>query len=71
MLLPAVSDAYLADMQDFSESGLFLKAGEAVSVEIGAIVEVQTTEFDDAPVQKARVVRLEPGKGFAVEFLFE
>lgn len=69
--MPVCSDSYIVDMRDFSESGLFLQAGDQVSVDIGSIVEVQTTEFDDAPIQKARVVRLEAGKGFAVEFLSE
>ena len=71
VILPVCSDTYIVDMRDFSESGLFLLMGDQIPLEIGAIVEVQTTEFEDAPVQKGKVVRLEPGKGFAVEFLFE
>lgn len=58
-------------MRDFSQSGLSLLAGAQLVAPIGAIVEVQTTEFDDAPIQRARVVRIEDGVGFAVEFVDE
>lgn len=71
VIMPTVSDQYIVDMRDFSESGLFLLDGEQVPVVMDAIVEVQTTEFEGAPIQKARVVRREQGKGFAVEFIFE
>ncbi len=71
VVLPEVSDQFTGDLRDFSESGLFLKSDSHTAVAIGDIVEVQTTEFDDAPIQKAKVVRLEPGVGFAVEFLNE
>jgi hypothetical protein len=60
---------YVLDMKDFSESGLYLFAPRDVMPEMGAIVEVQTTEFDDAPLQTAKVVRIEEGVGFAVEFI--
>lgn len=71
VLLPAVSEDYIVDMRDFSESGLFLQTSAPVPIEIGSIIQVQTTEFEDAPIQKAKVVRHEAGKGFAVEFVFE
>ncbi len=56
-------------MHDFSESGLFLECGDVSIVKIGDIVDVQTLEFEGAPVQKTKVVRIEEGKGFAVEFV--
>ena len=62
----------IVNMRDFSESGLFLFSGgneDAVKVKVGDIVEVNTLEFEDAPVQKAVVVRVEAGEGFAVEFI--
>lgn len=69
VIVPVVCDEFIADMRDFSQSGLFLLAQEPVGVEKDSIIEVQTTEFDDAPVQRARVVRIEEGLGFAVEFI--
>jgi hypothetical protein len=68
MTMPVSSTVNIVDMRDFSETGLFLLCGEALIPPIGAMVEVQTTEFDDAPIQTAKVVRVEPGIGFAVEF---
>ncbi len=56
-------------MRDFSESGLFVFCKENTPVKVGDIVEVNTLEFEGAPVQKARVVRIEAGVGFAVEFV--
>jgi hypothetical protein len=71
VILPDLSNEIMGDLRDFSETGLFLKTANDALVSIGDIVEVQTTEFEDAPIQKAKVVRLEPGVGFAVEFLFQ
>lgn len=71
VIVPELPNEYVVDLRDFSESGLFLKLAEQVVVAIGDIVEVQTMEFDDAPIQKTKVVRLEPGVGFAVEFLLD
>lgn len=68
LVLPVLSQEYVLEMKDFSESGLFLLTTDVVP-EVGATVEVQTTEFEDAPVQTARVVRVEQGVGFAVEFV--
>jgi hypothetical protein len=56
-------------MRDFSESGLFVCCKKNTLIKIGDIVEVNTLEFEGAPVQKARVVRIEAGVGFAVEFV--
>ena len=37
--------------------------------EIGMILEVQTTEFENAPIQTAKIVRIETGVGIAAEFV--
>ncbi len=56
-------------MRDFSESGLFVFSQDNSLVKEGDIVEVNTLEFEGAPIQKARIVRIEAGVGFAVEFV--
>ncbi len=71
LIVPGFSKAYILDMRDFSESGLFLLAPQEAIPAMNSIVEVQTTEFEDAPLQAGRVVRLEEGVGFAVEFMPE
>ncbi len=67
--MPVLSQVFIANMRDFSESGLFLMCAADETIGIGAILEVQTTEFEEAPVQTVKVVRVEPGVGFAVEFI--
>ncbi len=69
LMASGLSQVYLLDMKDFSESGLFLLAPQEAMPSLNSIVEVQTTELEDAPIQSARVVRLEEGIGFAVEFI--
>jgi len=64
----AFSEAVVVDMRDFSETGLFLICANELMPPVGTLVEVQTTEFDDAPIQTAVVVRVEPGVGFGLEF---
>ncbi|MBD9355540.1 PilZ domain-containing protein [Methylomonas albis] len=66
--VPASAVAMVVDMRDFSETGLFLLCANDLIPPIGAVVEVQTTEFDDAPIQTAIVVRVEPDVGFGLEF---
>jgi len=61
--------AVVVNMQDFSESGLYLLCNDTDFVKIDDIVNVNTLEFEDAPIQKAKVIRIEAGKGFAVEFI--
>ncbi len=56
-------------MRDFSESGLFVFSSDSSLVKEGDIVEVNTLEFEGAPIQKAKIVRIETGVGFAVEFV--
>ena len=67
--MPASSKVFVVDMRDFSESGLFLLGPDDVPIDTGMVLEVQTTEFDDAPIQTVKVVRVEQGVGFAVEFM--
>lgn len=69
LIVPVLSQVHVVDMRDFSESGLFLLCKLETPPPIGAIVEVQTLEFEDAPLQTARVVRVEQAVGFAVEFI--
>jgi hypothetical protein len=71
LIVPALSQMYVVDMKDFSESGLYLLSPGEVMPPLGATVQVQTTEFEDAPIQTARVVRIEEEVGFAVEFITE
>lgn len=68
VVLPTLSAEFFADMRDFSETGLFLMCSAELIPEIGAIVEVQTTEIEDAPIRRTRVIRIEVGVGFGVEF---
>lgn len=63
------SGLFFANMRDFSESGLFLLCSGELIPELNTMVEVQTTEFEDAPVRSTKVVRIEPGVGFGVEFI--
>lgn len=61
-------DVLTVDMRDFSDSGLYLSCVSEL-VDVGDVVEVKTLEIEDAPVRKVRVVRVEPGQGFAAEFV--
>lgn len=67
--IPSLSKQFLVDMHDFSSSGLFLIWPENSNLEIGTLLEVQTTEFEDAPIQTAKIVRIEPDVGVAAEFI--
>ena len=71
LVTPFSSDTFIVDMKDCSESGLFLFSLGQFIPPVGSIVEVQTTEFEDAPVQKAKVIRIDDGVGFGVEFCLE
>lgn len=69
--VPVIAQVFELKMKDFSESGLFLLSSEDTMPPLGALVQVQTTEIEDAPVQPAKVMRVEPGVGFGVEFVRE
>lgn len=63
------SGVFLTTLRDFSESGLFLLCPDSELPAVGTLIEVQTTEFPDAPIQTVKVVRIEPSQGFGVEFI--
>lgn len=67
--IPGSSELFFANMRDFSESGLFLLCSDELLPELNTTVEVQTTEFEDAPIRATKVVRVEPGVGFGVKFI--
>jgi len=68
--LPDSSKQLLAEMRDFSESGLYLLwLDEFYDLTKGATASVQTTEFEEAPIQTVKIVRIEPGIGIALQFL--
>lgn len=69
VILPTPSEPFLAVMRDFSNSGLFIQCSSENIPEIGAIVEVQTTEIEDAPIRRTQVVRIQAGIGFGVVFI--
>lgn len=66
-----VDTVYTFEMRDFSESGIFLLCDDTSFVEVDDTVTVQTLEFDGAPVINARIARIEPNQGFAVEFILD
>lgn len=61
-------DPMVVNMKNFSSSGLFLICKLPCQPMIGDIYTVQTTEFDGAPIQEARLVRVDHD-GIALEFL--
>jgi protein involved in polysaccharide export with SLBB domain len=58
----------VCEMKNFSETGMYLKSNDETEIALGDKVEVQTLEFDGAPVVEAEVVRID-SEGFAVEFM--
>jgi PilZ domain len=60
---------YECEMHDFSSGGVFFNCSVVNDIAKDSLVEVQTTEFEDAPVVMAKVVRVVEGEGFAVEFI--
>jgi len=63
------AELFIATMRDFSDSGLFLFCKDPHIPEMGTILQVQTTEFEGAPIRETKVVRIEPDVGFGVEFV--
>jgi hypothetical protein len=61
----------ILDMRDFSESGLFLLCADTSRFHLGDDVQVQTLEFDDAPIVPSKVRRIEQHVGFAIEFMLD
>ena len=66
---PGSSRQFIAEMHDFSEGGLFLLWPGQFGLTKGSIVQIQTTEFDNAPIQTAQVIRIEPNTGMALKFI--
>lgn len=56
-------------MNDFSETGMFIKCLKQDLPDIGELMQVQTLEIDEAPLLNVRVTRVVAGQGFAVEFV--
>ncbi len=54
--------------RDLSHGGLFISLRTETLPEFGEKVTVQTLDIEDAMVNRATVVRVEVGKGIAVEF---
>ena len=69
VIQPGPPQVFFADMRDFSETGLFLLCAAELIPAMDAIIEVQTTEFEDAPIRQTKVVRVEPDIGFGVIFI--
>ena len=65
------SREFIATMRDFSESGLFLICPFDPEIQLGSLLTVQTTEIEDAPVQKVSVVRMENHVGYGVQFVLD
>jgi len=65
------SREFIATMRDFSESGLFLIFPFDPEIQLGSLLTVQTTEIEDAPVQKVSVVRMENNVGYGVQFVLD
>lgn len=62
------ADEFCLEMENFSSGGVFLLCTEERMLELGEIVEIKTTELEDATWRLARVARIVKGKGFAIEF---
>ncbi len=58
-------------MNDFSQTGMFIGCAHEKLPALGDSFHVQSLEIDDAPVLRVSVTRLVPGQGFAVEFIDE
>jgi hypothetical protein len=55
--------------RDLSHGGLFIKMNVADLPDFGSRITVQALDIEDALVNRATVVRVEAGKGIAVEFM--
>jgi len=53
---------------DFSEIGMYLIYNGDLTPLINSLIKLQLQEHKDAQIINVRVIRVEPGKGFAVEF---
>ncbi len=62
-------EEYLVHTQDLSHGGLFIRIFTDDPPQFGTKVTVQALDIEDAMVNRATVVRVELGKGIAVEFM--
>ena len=56
------------EMRDLSDGGIFLYVQEDVTLPVGATVQVQSLDIDEAPILSAEIVRRE-ARGIALMFL--
>ncbi|MGR9100128.1 MAG: PilZ domain-containing protein [Gammaproteobacteria bacterium] len=59
----------IAYTRDFSDTGMYIISNQDDLPSVGSELIVQSMEIEQALAQKVRVVRIEPGAGFGVEFL--
>ena len=55
-------------MRDMSDGGVFVIPDARVDLPVGATVEIQATDIEDAPVLKARIMRRE-AEGIGLMFI--
>ena len=65
----ATGESMYVQAQDFSEIGLYLIYENGVVPELHSQIKIQVQGIPDAPILVAKVIRVEQGKGFAVEFV--
>lgn len=57
-------------MRDMSDGGVFLFSTELADLPLGALVQIQALDIDDAPLLNAVIVRREP-TGVGLQFVEE
>lgn len=63
-----VPDGFFAEMANLSGHGLFVNCANELMPTIDELIHVQTTEFENAPLLTAKVMRIFSDKGFGIEF---
>jgi len=54
---------------DMSNNGLFISCAGHPEVHVGDILEVIVNGIQDPVARPIKIIRVEPGKGFAIEFV--
>ncbi|MCF7970736.1 MAG: PilZ domain-containing protein [Methylococcaceae bacterium] len=54
---------------DMSNSGLFISCVDRPEVQVGDILEVIVNGIQDPVARPIRIIRVESGKGFGIEFV--
>ncbi len=62
-------EEYIVHTQDLSHGGLFIRIFTDNPPQFGTKVTVQALDIEEAIINRATVVRVELGKGIAVEFM--